>query len=159
MIWRTKMQCKVELKDWFNLLQMIQNWFMGIWTLSTFSSEPLPQLDHCLDSASTKFLMMWQNISWVLVMSDNMTIGWTHSHKVHKVPKDVALCYPKHLSCQIMTIGQTRLPATQPSPPSQILLQDTTKYLTLRSVLSLNNPQNSEMIFCENMKLTCWKSS
>jgi hypothetical protein len=32
-------------------------------------------------------------------------------------------------------------------------------YLTLRSVLSLNNPQNSEMKFCENMKFTCWKSS
>jgi hypothetical protein len=30
-----------------------------------------------------------------------------------------------------------------------------TKYLTLRSVSSLNNPQNSEMKFCENMKLTC----
>jgi len=28
-------------------------------------------------------------------------------------------------------------------------------YLTLRSVSSLNNPQNSEMKFCENMKLTC----
>jgi len=27
------------------------------------------------------------------------------------------------------------------------------------SVLLLNNPQNSEMKFCENMKLTCWKSS
>ncbi len=27
-------------------------------------------------------------------------------------------------------------------------------YLTLRSVLSLNNPQNSEMKSCENMKLT-----
>ncbi len=32
-------------------------------------------------------------------------------------------------------------------------------YLTLRSVSSLNNPQNSEMKFCENIKLTCWKSS
>ncbi len=29
----------------------------------------------------------------------------------------------------------------------------TFNYLTLRLVLSLNNPQNSEMIFCENMKL------
>jgi hypothetical protein len=29
------------------------------------------------------------------------------------------------------------------------------KYLTLKSVSSLNNPQNSEMKFCENMKLTC----
>jgi hypothetical protein len=28
-------------------------------------------------------------------------------------------------------------------------------YLTLRLVLSMNNPQNSEMKFCENMKLTC----
>jgi hypothetical protein len=28
------------------------------------------------------------------------------------------------------------------------------KYLTLRSVLSLNNRQNSEMKICENMKLT-----
>jgi hypothetical protein len=28
-------------------------------------------------------------------------------------------------------------------------------YLTLRLVLSLNNPQNSEMNFCENMNLTC----
>jgi hypothetical protein len=28
-------------------------------------------------------------------------------------------------------------------------------YLTLRSVASLYNPQNSEMKFCENMKLTC----
>jgi len=26
---------------------------------------------------------------------------------------------------------------------------------TLRSILSLNNPQNSEMKFCENMKLMC----
>jgi hypothetical protein len=32
-------------------------------------------------------------------------------------------------------------------------------YLTLRSVSSLNNPQNSEMKICENMKLTCSKSS
>ncbi len=32
-------------------------------------------------------------------------------------------------------------------------------YLTLRSVSSLNNPQNTEMKLCENMKLTCWKSS
>ncbi len=32
-------------------------------------------------------------------------------------------------------------------------------YLTLRLVLQLNNPQNREMKFCENMKLTCWKSS
>jgi hypothetical protein len=31
-------------------------------------------------------------------------------------------------------------------------------YLALRSILSLNNPQNNEMIFCENMNLTCWKS-
>jgi len=28
-------------------------------------------------------------------------------------------------------------------------------YLTLRPVWSLYNPQNSEMKFCENMKLTC----
>jgi hypothetical protein len=27
--------------------------------------------------------------------------------------------------------------------------------LTLRSVLSLSNPQNIEMNFCENMKLVC----
>jgi hypothetical protein len=25
--------------------------------------------------------------------------------------------------------------------------------------LSLSNPQNIEMNFCENMKLVCWKSS
>jgi len=31
--------------------------------------------------------------------------------------------------------------------------------LTLRLVSSLNNPQNCEMKFCENMKLLCWKSS
>jgi hypothetical protein len=29
------------------------------------------------------------------------------------------------------------------------------KYLTLRSVSSLNNPQNNEMKICENMKLAC----
>jgi len=29
----------------------------------------------------------------------------------------------------------------------------------LRLVSSLNNPQNSEMNYCENMKLTCRKSS
>jgi hypothetical protein len=29
------------------------------------------------------------------------------------------------------------------------------KYLTLRSVSSLNNPKNSEMKFCENMALIC----
>jgi hypothetical protein len=29
------------------------------------------------------------------------------------------------------------------------------KFLIGRSVSSLNNPQNSEMEFCENMKLTC----
>jgi hypothetical protein len=29
------------------------------------------------------------------------------------------------------------------------------KYLIGRSVSSLNNPQNSEMEFCENVKLTC----
>jgi len=28
-------------------------------------------------------------------------------------------------------------------------------YLALISVLSLNNPQNNEMKFCENMKLIC----
>jgi hypothetical protein len=28
-------------------------------------------------------------------------------------------------------------------------------YLTLRSVSSINNPQNSEMKICGNMKLTC----
>ncbi len=28
-------------------------------------------------------------------------------------------------------------------------------YLTLRSVTLSNNPQNNEMKFCENMKLTC----
>jgi hypothetical protein len=28
-------------------------------------------------------------------------------------------------------------------------------YTLLRSVSSLNNPQNSEMKICENMKLTC----
>jgi hypothetical protein len=33
------------------------------------------------------------------------------------------------------------------------------KYLTLRSISSINNPQNSEMKICEIMKLTCWKSS
>jgi hypothetical protein len=33
------------------------------------------------------------------------------------------------------------------------------KYLTLRSVSSLNNPSNSEMNSHENMKLTCRKSS
>jgi hypothetical protein len=32
-------------------------------------------------------------------------------------------------------------------------------YLTLRSVSSLNNPQHNKMKFCENMKLTFWKSS
>jgi hypothetical protein len=41
-------------------------------------------------------------------------------------------------------------------PPHTLL---TFYYLTPRSVSSLNNPQNSEMIFCENMKVTCWKSS
>jgi len=30
--------------------------------------------------------------------------------------------------------------------------------LTLRSISSLNNPQNSEMKVCENTKLMCWKS-
>ncbi len=29
------------------------------------------------------------------------------------------------------------------------------KYLTLRSVSSVNNPRNNEMKICENMKLTC----
>jgi len=29
------------------------------------------------------------------------------------------------------------------------------EYLTLRLVLSSNNPQNREMKFCENMKWTC----
>jgi hypothetical protein len=29
------------------------------------------------------------------------------------------------------------------------------EYFTLRSILSLNNSQNSEMKICENMKLTC----
>jgi hypothetical protein len=29
------------------------------------------------------------------------------------------------------------------------------KYLVLRLVLTLNNPQNSEMKFRENMKFTC----
>ncbi len=38
-------------------------------------------------------------------------------------------------------------------------LVDFKSTLTLRSVLSSNNPQNSEMKFCENTKLTCWKSS
>jgi hypothetical protein len=33
------------------------------------------------------------------------------------------------------------------------------QYLNLRSILSLNNPQNNEIKFCENMKLTCWNSS
>jgi hypothetical protein len=28
-------------------------------------------------------------------------------------------------------------------------------YLTLRSVLSLDNPKNNEMKICENMKFTC----
>ncbi len=40
----------------------------------------------------------------------------------------------------------------------------TCDYLTLRSISSFNNPQNNEMKICEmkiceNMKLTCWKSS
>jgi len=30
-------------------------------------------------------------------------------------------------------------------------------YLTLRSISSLNNPQNSEMNFCENMKFNMLK--
>jgi hypothetical protein len=29
------------------------------------------------------------------------------------------------------------------------------KYITLGSVSSLNNPENNEMKFCENVKLTC----
>jgi len=32
-------------------------------------------------------------------------------------------------------------------------------YLTLRSVLSLNNSKNCEMKFCKDMMLVCWKSS
>jgi hypothetical protein len=32
-------------------------------------------------------------------------------------------------------------------------------YLTLWSISWLNNPQNNETNLCENMKLTCWKSS
>jgi len=32
-------------------------------------------------------------------------------------------------------------------------------YLTIRLVSPLNNPQNNEMKFCENMKLTCRKLS
>jgi hypothetical protein len=32
-------------------------------------------------------------------------------------------------------------------------------YLTLRLVSSLHDSQNNEMKFCNNMKLTCWKSS
>jgi len=32
-------------------------------------------------------------------------------------------------------------------------------YLTPRLVLLFNNPQNNEMKFCENMKLTCWNFS
>jgi hypothetical protein len=35
----------------------------------------------------------------------------------------------------------------------------TTCYLTQRSISSINNPQNSEMKFCENIKLKRWKSS
>jgi hypothetical protein len=31
------------------------------------------------------------------------------------------------------------------------------RYLTLKSVSSLNNPQNSETKICENMKLKCLK--
>jgi hypothetical protein len=36
------------------------------------------------------------------------------------------------------------------------IIANAPKYLTLRSVLSVNNPQNNEMKFCENMKLTTW---
>jgi len=32
-------------------------------------------------------------------------------------------------------------------------------YLTLWPNLSINNPSNTKMIFCENMKLSCWKLS
>jgi hypothetical protein len=44
--------------------------------------------------------------------------------------------------------------------PSQCFLFPLTQgplvgYLTLRSVLLLNNPQKNEMKICENMKLTC----
>jgi hypothetical protein len=45
------------------------------------------------------------------------------------------------------------------SKKSQVKIQEIfsafRQYLTLRSVSSLNNPQNSEMKFCENIKLTC----
>jgi len=37
---------------------------------------------------------------------------------------------------------------------STIDILSNTDYLTLRLDSSLNNPQNSEMKFCENMKLT-----
>jgi hypothetical protein len=43
--------------------------------------------------------------------------------------------------------------------PGPTLHEVTCYYLTLRSVLSLNNPQNSEMKSCENLKLSRWKSS
>jgi len=45
------------------------------------------------------------------------------------------------------------------SRPSPSWINFCSQYLTLRSVSSLNNPQNSEMKICENIKLTCWKSS
>ncbi len=32
-------------------------------------------------------------------------------------------------------------------------------YLTLRPILSINNSSNIKMIFCEYMKLSCWKPS
>jgi hypothetical protein len=32
-------------------------------------------------------------------------------------------------------------------------------YLILWPILSINNPSNIEMFFCENMKLSCWQPS
>jgi hypothetical protein len=40
-------------------------------------------------------------------------------------------------------------------PPSKSKKWLKGKHLIGRSVSSLDNPQNSEMEFCENMKLTC----
>jgi hypothetical protein len=62
----------------------------------------------------------------------------------------------RHLSSMFKSL----LPSSNPKKACQIwinlLFLQNDHYLTLRSISSLNNLQNREMKFCENMKLWCW---
>jgi hypothetical protein len=124
------------------------------------------QLDQSLWSINQKY---WVTVRSNLVHSflevHNCVVPFTSHGKLHEFGAQKPISWDKSANFDFFTINFTVWSHILSTIGDTLTYIVVTKcfiylptYLTLRSVSSLNNPQNKEIKFCENMKLTFLKS-